>query len=310
MRPEAMSPRQASVRPEAMVARQRSPRLTVRTAPISQQMVNIQLPDATGAGQAAMKTVNSSASHRQSRRAKTLGAIPDCNVSVAVIAPGGGTGANAAVYSALGRKGDLSVDILGKSRSQYDRYPPAWKHGAPAPNLESFAGNLADQGELDDVDCLVVGSRGGQVVLPALWKMQGDSVPPAVVMNGGCAMDLPISVQWPQNAVTFLLIGGRDYFRGTMKLDGYLADAQARVPEGNETTAILLVNEMLHMPQSGLLLAVLPHMISALSSWKATGDLPADDFCRIVGSLRQGGWHGKLTYKTGKGRSWACEAFP
>lgn len=219
---------------------------------------------------------------------------------------------NSAVYSALARKDNFSMDILGKSRAPYDRYPPAWANeGAPAPNLESFALDLLAQGKVKDVDCLVVGSRGGQVVLPTLWKVCGEDVPPAVVMNGGCAASsLPIPVHWPESAVTFLLLGGNDYFRGRMSNDEYLTDAQHRVPEGNTTTAILFVNEMQHMPQSELLMAILQHMISAVTSWNTTGDIPVNDFSTILDNLRRGAWHGKLAYKTDKGDSWKYEAFP
>lgn len=231
------------------------------------------------------------------------------HVSVAVVAPGGGTGANAAVYSALAQSPDFSVHILGKSRAPYDRYPSAWADGSAEHNLESFASQLLLQGCLAETGCLVVGSRGGQVVLPTLWRECSEEVPPAVVMNGGCAMDLPIPVHWPESAVTFLLLGGNDYFRGCMGMEEYLTDVQRRVPQGNTTTAILFILEMLHMPQASLLMAIMEHMIRAVTSWKSTGLIPADDFGTILDNLRSGGWNGCLIYKTGKGDSWKPEAF-
>jgi len=248
---------------------------------------------------------------RQCRRSKTLGAEISSHVSVSVIAPGGGTGMNSSVYAALGRKDGFSVDIVGQSRAPYDRYPIAWANdGAPAPNLESFALDLLAKGSLKNTDCLVVGSRGGQVVLPTLWQVCGAEVPPAVVMNGGCAMGLPTPVHWPESAVTFLLLGGQDYFRGRLSMDEYLIDAQHRVPEGNSTTAILLVNEMVHMPQADLLTAILLHMIHAVKSWKDEDCVPDDQFHTILGNLTRGGWSGKLTYKKDEGEAWETEAFP
>jgi len=249
--------------------------------------------------------------HRRTHRSKTMGDMPSSHVTVSVVAPGGGTGINASVYQALGRKEDFTVNITGQSRAQYDRYPVAWGgDGAPAPNLESFAMDLAAQGILDSTDCLVVGSRGGQVVLPTLWRVKGDEVPPTVVMNGGCAMGLPIQVPWPDAAVSFLLLGGKDYFHGNMGMAEYLADAKSRVPVANETTAILLVHEMVHMPQADLLNAVLMHMIRAVTSWKSAGRVPIEEFKFILGNVRRGGWTGKLTYKTGPGDAWSTEAFP
>merc|ERR1712023_227922 len=123
-------------------------------------------------------------------------------------------------------------------------------------------------------------------------------------MNGGCAMGLPTTVPWPDSAVTFLLLGGNDYFRGNMSADQYLSDTQQRVPEANATTAILLVNEMSHMPQADMLTAVLVHMICAVTSWKAKDMAPVDEFAAILANLSKGGWSGKFAYKTGVGRAW------
>lgn len=44
-----------------------------------------------------------------------------------------------------------------------------------------------------------------------------------MIINGGCAMKLPNVVKWPSAAVTFLLIGGQDYFRGETTVDECLA---------------------------------------------------------------------------------------
>merc|ERR1712217_653979 len=127
-----------------------------------------------------------------------------------------------------------------------------------------------EEGLIEHNNCLIFGSRGGQVVLPTLWQARGEDVPPAVVINGGCAMDLPIPVRWPNSAVTFLLLGGKDYFKGQFSMDAYVANSQRKVPPKNTTTAILLVHEMTHMPQTDLLIATLHHMIYAVTKWKSS----------------------------------------
>merc|ERR1711959_112364 len=123
-----------------------------------------------------------------------------------------------------------------------------------------------------------------------LWRVLGDEAPPTVIVNGGCAMGLPIPVQWPNKAVTFLLLGGQDYFRSNMNSVQYLADAQRRVPKANSTTAILFVNEMSHMPAPQLLMGVLEHMIGAVGSWNMHGRAPVHEFNIIMNNLRAGGW--------------------
>jgi hypothetical protein len=248
---------------------------------------------------------------RTSRRAKTMGAELCAQVNVGVIAPGGGTGMNAAVYDAMSRMEGFTVQIVGQSRAPYDRYPASWGgDGAPPPNLETFALELLQRNAVQNMNCLVFGSRGGQVVLPTFWQVLGGDVPPAVVINGSCAMGLPTPVHWPDSAVTFLLIGGNDYFRGQVPVNQYLEHTQRYVPRGNSTTAICLVNEMTHMPQAHLLIAVLPWMLRAISSWKAYGEPPSDEFRHILDQLRKGGWTGALSFKTAPGDAWEMEKFP
>jgi len=205
------------------------------------------------------------------------------------------------------------MGIKGQSRAAYDRYPPCYgQDGATGPNLETFALDLSAKGLLETTDCLVVGSRGGQVVLPTLWREHGEDVPPTVVMNGGCAMGGPIQVQWPESAVTFLLLGGQDYFKQHHSNESYIADAKCRVPVANDSTAILFVREMGHMPQTDLLMAILHHMIQAVTSWKKQGQTPQEHFNKIVKALTCGQWSGHLTFKTAAGgqEAWQGVNFP
>lgn len=85
----------------------------------------------------------------------------------------------------------------------------------PARSTVVAHSTLAAPGERRE-DCLLFGSRGGQVVLPHVWRSLGDKTPPAVVINGGCSMGLPKPAAWPRGAVTLLLMGGQDNFRGSM----------------------------------------------------------------------------------------------
>lgn len=250
---------------------------------------------------------------RRTQRSKTMGAQRFESVSVSVVAPGGGTGINAQVYADLSRMDGFEVAIKGQSRAPYDRYPIEYGgDGAPPPNLGTFAMDLLSQGLLETTDCLVVGSRGGQVVLPTLWRARGDDVPPAVVMNGGCAMGTPVKVHWPDTAVTFLLLGGQDYFKKNHSNDSYLADCQSRVPRSNASTAILFVNEMAHMPQAELLMAILHHMIIAATSWKRNGEVPQEQFKAILAALNCGRWSGSFTFKASPGgiESWQGCSLP
>merc|ERR1711988_1621927 len=62
-------------------------------------------------------------------RAYTEGAEPQPlarkGVSISVVAPGGGTGANGAVYASLSKR--VHLEIKGRARAPYDRYPLSWK---------------------------------------------------------------------------------------------------------------------------------------------------------------------------------------
>mmetsp|Transcript_57375 Transcript_57375/g.105979 ORF Transcript_57375/g.105979 Transcript_57375/m.105979 type:complete len:443 (+) Transcript_57375:54-1382(+) len=220
---------------------------------------------------------------------------------VRIVAPGAGTRTNKAVYDSVQKDSSWEMEIWGKAGDHYDRYPESWPGGEGPPNLESFAQKLLEQGLLRNCDCLIFGSRGGQVVLPYLWQQFGTAVPPAIVINGGCAGNLPQTVFWPVEAVAILLIGGEDEFRGTLTLDEYLKDTKAKVPPANATTAVVFVHEMLHMPQSHLLRALLPYFIRAALGWQDCARPPMHEFEAILASLMKGGFNGTLSYTRQKG---------
>lgn len=224
--------------------------------------------------------------------------------AVSVVAPGGGTGINREVYNELGQDPRFTVEIVGQSRAPYDCYPPEWSHGGPPPNLATFAEEVYRQGWVEKSDLFVFGSRGGQVVLPNLWQRLGDRMPPAVVINGGCAMNLPRRIHWPDTAISFLLIGGQDNFRGKATVEEYIAETRKYVPMRNGTTAILYVSEMGHMPQAALLRVVLPLMLRALQGWKARGAAPKDEFRQLLAAVNTDGWSGRLMFTKRPGQ-WA-----
>jgi len=210
---------------------------------------------------------------------------------VMVVAPGAGTGLNGEVYKELGEDVQIRVELCGSRGANYDRYPECWQNGKPAPNLETFAKELLAK-PLGDV--LVLGSRGGQVVLPRFWRKLGDQIPPAVVINGGCAMNLPgPKIAWPQQAVTIMLMGAEDFFKGQKSSAEYLAASKSYVPP-NSRTAILYVRQMQHMPQKALLQLVLRPLVMAAAKWKYSKICPEEQLHDLAALLEDESWSGSL----------------
>mmetsp|Transcript_41420 Transcript_41420/g.96263 ORF Transcript_41420/g.96263 Transcript_41420/m.96263 type:complete len:543 (+) Transcript_41420:62-1690(+) len=222
-------------------------------------------------------------------------------VNVLIVAPGAGIGHNGEAYWQLKEDTMFSVKVFGRSGMKYDHYPIEWPEGRQEPNLASFSKDLAVGGDLANFDCLIFGSRGGQVVLPCLWQM-GLDLPPAIVLNGGCALDMPRPPAWPANAVTLLVLGGKDYFRKKhIKPSQYVHDAMRRVPPTNKTTALLYVHEMAHLPSSQLLTVLLRDGICGLIAWKSTGKFPFTTFQGILAAIKSLGLSACLSYTAGDG---------
>eukprot|EP00440_Ansanella_granifera_P071935 gb/GFBE01078063.1/.p1 GENE.gb/GFBE01078063.1/~~gb/GFBE01078063.1/.p1 ORF type:complete len:123 (+),score=23.74 gb/GFBE01078063.1/:1-369(+) len=81
----------------------------------------------------------------------------------------------------------------------------------------------------------------------------------------------------------------------------YIASAKKRVPRENRTTAILYVDEMLHMPQASLLAAVLPHMLRTCLAWKAAAKqsviTPLAELQALLEELTENSsWSGRLMF--------------
>lgn len=230
-----------------------------------------------------------------------------------VIAPGAGMKTSEKVFDQLKRPDSgFEVRVEGHSKASYDVYPPTWQNGRAGSNLQTFGEEVVRKGFANRSDCLLFGSRGGQVVLPVLWRAFGNDVPPAVVINGGCAMSIMPTEDWqywPVGTVTFLLMGGEDFFRGGHSPDQHILDAMSCVPLANGTTAILYVNQMKHMPQREILQPVLQLMLHAAMEWKISGTAPGDKFGEILTAIRRGGFSGRLVHKCSLGDSWEEVSF-
>ncbi|CAK9055935.1 Hypothetical protein SCF082_LOCUS30189 [Durusdinium trenchii] len=191
----------------------------------------------------------------------------------------------------------------------YDRYPETWQSGACKPNLQSFGEDVVRIGAHKRVDCFIFGSRGGQVVLPILWRELKNDAPPSVVVNGGCAARLPgPRVYWPASVVTVMLLGGQDFFRSGISRDEYLNNTLQCVGDTNQTTAFLFVPEMKHMPQEEVMRASLRHFVLAALAWKKVPErFPADHLDRAAEALLHQGFANELFYKSGGG--WCQKTF-
>jgi len=104
---------------------------------------------------------------------------------------------------------------------------------------------------------------------------------------------------WPANAVTVMLLGGQDYFRGAKSSEEYLLDTRKHVSPWNSSTAFLYVAEMKHMPQEEIIGAVLPHLVSTALTWK--DKVPLEKLMSAVQALEHLGWGGRLCYTAGPG---------
>lgn len=184
--------------------------------------------------------------------------------TVLLVGPGGGTRANAHVYSELQERG-WDVVIVHSSKHDIPEgdpppgmqageylYPPGWD--ADSPDLTFNAGlNLATLA--DDIvaprirdlvtegrgpAAVIAGSRGGQVTVPRLWKEFWRG--PTVVLNGGCILACKV----PAVPVRLVLATfGGDFFPTCNPLV-----TMERVQKENAKVQVLLCHneEETHMP--------------------------------------------------------------
>lgn len=147
----------------------------------------------------------------------------------------------------------------------------------------------------DSFACLVAGSRGGQVTLPALWLL-GVRLP-AVVLNGACCR-ADVSWTWPAHVPVVLLTGGHDFFNQHLTAPGlwdlesdaaYRRELWSAVPAANRaTTAILHLPRMAHAFEASALEALLPQAMRYAASGLAPAarpdgrGLPIGEACVLV----------------------------
>ena len=133
------------------------------------------------------------------------------------------------------------------------------KHGvAPPPGRSisrlGLALELACARDETSYACLVCGSRGGQVTLPALWRL-GCKLP-AVVINGGCARE-EVAWTWPAGCRVVMLTGGRDNFNEYKTHTGETNDeARRRRPRPRPAARATRPNHHPWRPTGVLALAV------------------------------------------------------
>mgnify|MGYP002803577203 CR=1 FL=1 len=240
----------------------------------------------------------------QSQRKPAATTSRNMKMAVTIVGPGAGIHSNQKAWAALDQNPKLYMQVYGQSRGMYDRYPLGWPGGSPAPNLESLAEEMAASGVVETSQCLVLGSRGGQIVLPHLWSRFGDAIPPSIVINGGCALETPRQFVWPNDAVTLLVMGGQDYFRKPeLTVEQYMKEARERVPKTNRFTAQLVVPDMGHIPEPFVLEAVLSHRVfAALKSWPFSASQFISTFQNILLELRGHGIKASLMYTAAPGR--------
>lgn len=237
-------------------------------------------------GDGIRKAQTSTSSRRMTARSPTT----QRKLAVTICGPGAGIQANQQAWASLDQNPRVYLQVFGQSRGHYDHYPLGWPGGVPSPNnLEFIAEELAKQGVVQNSDCLVFGSRGGQVVLPFLWSKFGNEMPPSIVINGGCAFEMPRQPAWPKNAVTLLVMGGNDYFRKPeISVDQYMAEARERVPKHNRFTAQLVVPEMGHVADQPVLSSLLTEEVFlALKQWPSNPQPFYHTFQNILLKLRQ-----------------------
>ena len=115
-----------------------------------------------------------------------------------------------------------------------------------------------------DFGCIVAGSRGGQVTLPAMWLLGCRR--PAVVVNAGLLRD-ECGWVWPPGVPVVALAGGKDFFAENDDDDAYVARLWRAVPPASRAvTALVFVPSMEHKVDGEMLRALLPDLVAAATT--------------------------------------------
>lgn len=120
-------------------------------------------------------------------------------------------------------------------------------------------------------------------------------------------MNLPgPKIAWPQQAVTMMLMGSEDFFKGKKSSAEYLTASKSYVPP-NSRTAILYIRQMQHMPQKALLQLVLRPLVMAAARWKYSKTCPEEQLHQLTVQLEDESWSGSLFIL--QGGSWKESTF-
>jgi hypothetical protein len=180
-------------------------------------------------------------------------------IHLIIIRPGAGYSPqnNKAAFDECARKYGYSLETVGDSHlgHSYDRYPcvdvngTRWGSGCAKtqPHHESFAeytvAPLLQERILQGRNIvLIFGSRGGQVILPKLWKLGFDL--PAIVINAGCARS---EVRPPNPGKNLALIScSDDYFetKNPALVNGWIINNKRQ-----DTAKVYVLPGQSHMPK-------------------------------------------------------------
>ena len=143
--------------------------------------------------------------------------------NILVIGPGAGTRQYKNIWDNIIISHNIFIVHGFIKNINYDSYPKNWTTNNPDMstnnnyNLASLSNIVLDkylhlQNKSINIDLIICGSRGGQVTLPALWRLF-DSLniksPPCIIFNSGI---LHSPIKWPENIPIILLSFGNDNF--------------------------------------------------------------------------------------------------
>ena len=149
------------------------------------------------------------------------------NETILVIGPGASTKKNSKLYSNLSKEVHIIEIHPNNQKDGYAwEYPINWQSDEldlntnNKKNLATFANMVFDAilnlwNDNKEIKCILCGSRGGQVILPQLFRIFLDlninykQFPPCIIMNSGL---LHAKVKWPKNIPIIFISFKNDYF--------------------------------------------------------------------------------------------------
>ena len=144
-------------------------------------------------------------------------------MSLIIIGPGAGIIKNNNLWSNIKKRYKLHIIHGYINNTNYDIYPKNWDkiYINKGTNNNNNLFTLANFVLYKYLECLenkekvigiICGSRGGQVTLPALWRLFNllkINSPPCIIINSGI---IHSKIKWPEKCPLILLSFGLDYF--------------------------------------------------------------------------------------------------